>query len=74
MSQAWIWAMGYPTLDPETRQAGIPLDAWGPPADQLGQPLPAPGMGSAPSPGLAWGRGGRSTLRIQPPTGSEEGL
>lgn len=71
--QAWIWDMGYPTLDPETRRSGIPLDARGLTADQLWQPLPASGLGSTPTPELAWGRGGRSTLRIQPPTGSEEG-
>lgn len=65
--------MGYTTLNPETRRAGIPLDARGLTVDQLWQPLPAPGLGSTPTPELAWGRGGRSTLRIQPPTGYEEG-
>lgn len=30
--------IGHPTLDPEARRAGIPLDAWGLLADQLGSP------------------------------------
>lgn len=50
------WGYRYPTLDPETRRAGIPSDARGRPADQLGSPCQPRGW-AQPQP-RSWSGGG----------------
>lgn len=72
MSQAWIGVLDSPpwTLrlaglgSPRMHGAGEPINL---------AVLASPGTGLSPNPGAGVGEGRRSTLRIRPPTGSEEG-